>query len=105
MGCPSWLLGFSPLARSLSWSGLCEKQDAAAQEGHPIPSSQPSRLRRWRSGRLPEISGRLRQTLTLSAYFSQVGVEVDLDGVPLRSYEALAHLSFVGCDLGAHLTC
>jgi hypothetical protein len=32
------LLGFSPGASLLSLSGLCENQDAAAQEGHPGPS-------------------------------------------------------------------
>lgn len=38
MGCPSRLLGFSPCALPLSLSGLCENQDAAAREGHPMPS-------------------------------------------------------------------
>lgn len=32
------MLGFSPGALVLSLSGLCENRDAAAQEGHPIPS-------------------------------------------------------------------
>ena len=38
-GCPSRLLGFSPrtleAVRGRSWG---EKQDAAAREGHPVPS-------------------------------------------------------------------
>jgi len=32
------LLGFSLGAQRFSLSGLCEKHDAAAQEGHPGPS-------------------------------------------------------------------
>ena len=39
-GCPSRLLGFSPGAQRRSLSGLCEKQDAAAREGHRAFSSQ-----------------------------------------------------------------
>lgn len=35
LGGPSALLGFSPLSGRRSPSGLCEKQDAAAQEGPP----------------------------------------------------------------------
>jgi hypothetical protein len=37
MGVPSCLLAFSPGALRLSPSGRCEKEDAAAQEGTPIP--------------------------------------------------------------------
>jgi hypothetical protein len=39
-GRPSRLLGFSPLSLSLSPSGPCEKQDAAAREGHPHPPTR-----------------------------------------------------------------
>src|SRR6478735_6096573 len=38
VGCPSRLLGFSPLTRLFSLSGLCEKGDAARERGtRPLP--------------------------------------------------------------------
>lgn len=41
-GCPSVLLGFSPWSKRRSPSGLCEKQDASATEGHTLrPFSIP----------------------------------------------------------------
>jgi hypothetical protein len=52
-GCPSRLLGFSPGAFSLSRSGLCEKQDAAAREGHPRP---PFSIRKTALGRVHRVA-------------------------------------------------
>jgi hypothetical protein len=53
-GYPSRLLGFSPGASSLSVSGLCEKQDAAAREEHPHP---PSSIRKTRARRVATLIG------------------------------------------------
>jgi len=73
-GCPSRLLGFSPLRRNLSPCGHGEKQDAAAPEGHPHPPSRSAG---------PELNDRV-SVLTVVA-LAVAAVAVIKFGVDVRS--------------------
>jgi hypothetical protein len=51
----------------------------------------------------PASSDRLHSPLSLAPDLAQVRMEVDLDGMTLRSNEALPHLPFLTRDLPLHL--